>query len=294
VIDYNASNQRTFEDIAADFQNASMTDSLVGLPRIIFFDEVDSMSRSGYDFIYKLIGPGKKEMLEMVEKSKKIKPTKAETNFIQKTRSDFYHRSKFPVIMACNDIKKVSDRIKKNDRVRLLEFLSPEPYEIETLLDLYSNQYFIDDNKIKISKNEVQIQQISNNCNGDVRLAKMMLLGGEKYDDSRFLRPIEITYIIFTLDDRDYVYRSLIEMPFSFSTILNYLAVNVIKYYYKMIDIKKAIDLLSEIDPLKFQIRKEFMCSCIAYTMPVSRFKGAEPMYPQSKQNSVMKNGQKE
>ena len=290
VIEINASNTRTFDAIAEEVQGISRIGSLLGKERIIFFDEVDSMAKSGYDFVYNIIAPSKNNIEASFARIKKEEPSASDKKAFHEMKVALSMRSRYTIILACNEISKVPDRIKKNDRVRAFIFDPPETFEIEALLELYANKYWGDASpKVseKLHKSAIQIKKIASECHGDVRLAKSMLVAGEAYAEEKQLKPIDITYMIFTNDEREKVYDALVEMPFSFTTILAYIAANVMKYYDRMSDIRQAFRIISDLDPIKFAASREMICSSIAFGIPVSKYKESSPIYPERKKEKM-------
>jgi hypothetical protein len=159
-------------------------------------------------------------------------------------------------------------------------------------LNAYADEYWggaVARKNKKLQKSDDQIKHIVSECNGDVRTAKSMMLGGEKIEGGIELRPIDIAYDVFVLDDRNLVYKILQDMKFSIQTILGYLVANLMRYYDRLSEIMTVSGVISSIDELKYKIRKEYVSSVIAFSIPPSRFKEMTPVYPKFKRK--MKNG---
>lgn len=288
IIDVNASKDRTRDGLANEIQGVSRTESLLGKKKLIFFDEIDSMSKSGYDLLVELIGPGADDVKSILDTMKTIsdekkKPTASQRKVIEKMMLSVSIRSRFPIVMACNEIKNVSERIKQSDRVRMIKFSSPSVFEIEALLIAYAEKYWDGINherNAKLHKTAMQIKRISIDCNGDVRNAKSMLLGSSAVDKEEDLRILDIVYMVFVLDDRNKVYETINGMKYSFSTLLSCMMINITRYYNKMSEINNIANILSFIDTIKYKVRREYVCGIIAYGITPSRFKELTPLYP--------------
>jgi len=281
----NASDTRTLTEMLKTISGAGKMMSLSGDPPLLVFDEMDNLSKTGTNYLIDLIGPSLKECQQAIigiDQEKKTLTNAAKT-FIGKLSK----RSRVPIVMICNFIDRVDIRIRSNDRVTLIKFDHPEKYELQSLMELYSLKYFDSPEPefdVALAPTTDQIKQFIVDSRGDVRTAKHMLVGGESFDIVEVHKPMEFTYLVFTMDDRDELYEMLCDETYlSPTTLMFYIANNLLTYYDNVSQIRDSFDILTKAEALKFKTDTDYVWGLIAFGIPVSPLKGLRPQYPRVK-----------
>jgi hypothetical protein len=281
VIEVNASDTRTLAQLQGILAGAGKMNSLAGKQQIMVFDEMDNMAKTGIDFLISLLGPPKSEYEKTFTESNGQPTVALKRLFIRSSRQSRLH-----IVMLCNYVSKINIDITTNDRVKVVEFIKPDPVEIESLLQLLAMKYWDDPDEQEydesLTPSRERIKQISVECHGDVRNAMEMLLGSDSYDAGDDTRPLDYTGAIFTtsVDKRDDLYDALVDDDINPTTICTYLAFNIPRYYTTSSEISVAFDAVNRAELLKFKTDVNYVWGVLVYGMPCSKYTTMKTMYP--------------
>lgn len=279
IIEVNASDTRTLSQLAGIVAGAGKMTSLGNMEQIIVFDEMDNMAASGKDFLLELIGPTKAEYEQIIKESNGQPTIPLKKLLIRSSR-----RSRLHIIMLCNHVDKVNSTITTHDRVNVIGFGPPMPAEIEALLQLYTTKYWDEPDeqefREELTPTPKRISEIATECNGDVRLALNMLVGGESYDMDDDTRPLEYTMMLFTSGDKDTIFDMLCGDDINPTTIITYVSYNITRFYDTTSDIQKAFDTIVKAESLKYKTDARYLWAVLVYGLPLSKYTTIRPSYP--------------
>jgi len=278
VIEVNASDTRTLAQLVGILTGAGKMTSM-SREQIVLFDEMDNMAKSGKDFLMELVGPTKVEYEQTITESNQQPTIPLKKLLIRSSK-----RSRLHIVMLCNHIERVDIRLTSNDRIKVIPFSSPSTAEIETLLQLYAMKYWDDPDEQEFDErllpSQTRITEIASQCNGDVRVALNMIIGGEAYEADVDVRPMDYTMALFTATNRDDLFESLTNDDISPTTICSYLSYNIVKYYDTASEIQRAFDVVSQAESLKFKTDAKYLWGVLVFGLPLSKHSTIRPAYP--------------
>lgn len=278
VIEVNASDTRTLSQLVGILTGAGKMTSM-SREQVVLFDEMDNMAKSGKDFLMELIGPTKVEYEQTIAESNQQPTIPLKKLLIRSSK-----RSRLHIVMLCNHIERVDIRLTSNDRIKVVQFSPSSVAEIETLLQLYAMKYWDDPDEQEYHEDllpsQARMIEIASQCNGDVRTALNMLVGGESYEADEDTRPMDYTMALFTSNNKDDLFDALVNDDINPTTICSYLSYNIIKYYDSSTEIERAFDIIRRAESLKYKTDAKYLWGTLVFGLPVSKHTTIRPSYP--------------
>ncbi|MGB9703189.1 MAG: replication factor C large subunit, partial [Candidatus Micrarchaeales archaeon] len=244
LIEMNASQERTKEQISKILIAASLTSSLFKKKKLILIDEVDEIFRADTG--------AEKAILTLIQ------------------------NSNHPIILTANDIWDEKLRFLRNQDLERIEYKGVSPFVMKEFLMNVAK-------KEKIEINKINLEYIANSAKGDIRGA-LNDLEALKEGSIEILGEREKERKIFEVLDAIFFGENALEViklaDVDLEMILNWVEENIINVTNKKERIAEALSVLSKIDIYQRRIIKRnyygyqrYISAFLAYSLKIGEFR---------------------